>query len=103
MKKLGELYPGKPILNHDFQRGTLRKEFAAQPYTIVHIASHGEFDSDVKKRFVLTFDKNLTLDDLEHCSGPRSSATNRSSCSRSAPARPPRAMIARRSGSPASR
>ena len=40
---------------------TLKKE----PFTIVHIASHGHFDDDVRKSFVLTFDKHLTLDDLE--------------------------------------
>jgi CHAT domain-containing protein len=46
---------------HDATGETLKKE----PFTIVHIASHGHIDSDVRKSFVLTFDKHLTLDDLE--------------------------------------
>jgi CHAT domain-containing protein len=46
---------------HDATGETLKKE----PFTIVHIASHGHFDDDVRKSFVLTFDKHLTLDDLE--------------------------------------
>jgi CHAT domain-containing protein len=40
-------------------------KIAGEPFTIVHIASHGHFDDDVRKSFVLTFDKHLTLDDLE--------------------------------------
>jgi CHAT domain-containing protein len=46
---------------HDATGALLRQE----PFTIVHIASHGHFDDDVRKSFVLTFDKHLTLDDLE--------------------------------------
>jgi CHAT domain-containing protein len=53
------------MLNQDFRHEAFGEKFAAQPYTIVHIASHGHFDDDVRKSFVLTFDQHLTLDDLE--------------------------------------
>ncbi|HEY3898980.1 MAG TPA: CHAT domain-containing protein [Chthoniobacter sp.] len=46
---------------HDATGDTLRKEH----FTIVHIASHGHFDDDVHNSFVLTYDKHLTLNDLE--------------------------------------
>ena len=70
MKKLGELFPGQTILNQDFGEERLKKEFAAQPYTIVHIASHGEFNGDVKKTFVLTYNSRFTLDALEQLLRP---------------------------------
>jgi CHAT domain-containing protein len=35
------------------------------PYSIVHIASHGTFESDFRDSFLLTFDGRLTMDDLE--------------------------------------
>jgi CHAT domain-containing protein len=36
----------------------------------VHIASHGHFDSDSKKTFVLTYDGKLDLDELERMIRP---------------------------------
>jgi len=44
------------------------KELQEKPFSIVHIASHGQFDSDVNKTFVLTFDDKLTMDHLEQTS-----------------------------------
>jgi CHAT domain-containing protein len=34
-------------------------------YSIVHIASHGQFDSDPQKTFLLTYDGKLTMNHLE--------------------------------------
>jgi len=45
------------------------KELQEKPFSIVHIASHGQFDSDVNKTFVLTFDDKLTMDHLEQTVG----------------------------------
>ena len=35
----------------------------------MHIASHGQFESDVRKSFLLTFDDKLTMDQLEQYVG----------------------------------
>jgi CHAT domain-containing protein len=35
------------------------------PYNVVHIASHGQFGNDPSQTFVLAFDGQLTMDDLE--------------------------------------
>jgi CHAT domain-containing protein len=53
------------LMNKDFRHDTVGERLGREPFTIVHIASHGHFDNDVRKSFVLTFDKHLTLDDLE--------------------------------------
>jgi CHAT domain-containing protein len=55
----------RALLNKTFQHDALGEGLTREPFTIVHIASHGHFDDDVRKSFVLTFDKHLTLDDLE--------------------------------------
>ncbi len=39
-------------------------------FSIVHLATHGVFTSDVRKSFVLTHDNQLTLDDLERLIRP---------------------------------
>ena len=53
------------LMNKNFRHDTVGEKLDREPFTIIHIASHGHFDSDVRKSFVLTFDKHLTLDDLE--------------------------------------
>jgi CHAT domain-containing protein len=52
-------------MNEKFSHDEMGDKLQREPFTIVHIASHGHFDNDVRKSFVLTFDKHLTLDDLE--------------------------------------
>ena len=70
MNRLKELFNPDIIMNRDFAPERLVKDFAARPYSIVHIASHGEFNSDVKKTFVLTYASRFTLDALEQLIRP---------------------------------
>ena len=67
---LQKLFGGTPLMNENFRVANVEKVFGAQPYTLVHIASHGEFSGDVHKTFVLTYDGALTLDGLEHLIRP---------------------------------
>lgn len=53
------------MVNQNFLHDSVGEKIAGEPFTIVHIASHGHFDDDVRKSFVLTYDKHMTLDDLE--------------------------------------
>lgn len=65
LKQVGELYRAKPMMNRAFLADNVTKEFDEHSYSIVHIASHGEFSGDVNKTFVLTYDDHFTLDALE--------------------------------------
>ena len=58
-------YQGEVLLNQAFSDSKLKEEFADQQFSVVHIASHGQFDQDVNRTFILTYDAKLTLDDLE--------------------------------------
>jgi CHAT domain-containing protein len=53
------------LLNEDFTLTQLKHKLTGEQYSIVHIASHGKFDRDVRNTFVLTYDSKLTLNDLE--------------------------------------
>lgn len=69
--RLGMLYPQKEMLmNGEFVKARVTEKFSGEPFTIVHIASHGHIDSDVRKSFVLTHSDKLTLDDLERLIRP---------------------------------
>ena len=69
MATLQQLYGAEVLLNQRFLLPSVDKELQEKPFSIVHIASHGQFDSDVKKTFVLTFDDKLTMDHLEQTVG----------------------------------
>ena len=57
-------------MNGEFVKARVTEKFSGEPFTIVHIASHGHIDADVRKSFVLTHSDKLTLDDLERLIRP---------------------------------
>jgi len=59
------VYGGKVLENEAFRIANVQQELKQTSYSIVHIASHGQFASDVRNTFLLTFDDKLTLDRLE--------------------------------------
>jgi CHAT domain-containing protein len=56
---------GQELLNDSFSRARFEAELKREPYNIVHIASHGQFGDDPSQTFVLAYDGQLTMDDLE--------------------------------------
>ena len=58
-------YAGTVLEDTSFQTERFRRELALRPYTIVHIASHGEFGASAQETFLLTHDGRITLDQLE--------------------------------------
>jgi CHAT domain-containing protein len=52
------------LVDRDFLAANFEKALKAEPYTIVHIASHGQFDADVTKTFLLTYDDKVSMDQL---------------------------------------
>jgi CHAT domain-containing protein len=70
MSKINALYGGPELINAQFNKTNVQKEFSTDSYSIVHIASHGHFDSDARKTFVLTYEGKLSLDDLERMIRP---------------------------------
>jgi CHAT domain-containing protein len=62
---------GRRLLDQEFTTGTFERELRAAPFSIVHVASHGEFGSDASRTYILTYDGKLTLDRLEALILPR--------------------------------
>ncbi len=69
IEAIQRLYGGKRLLNQDFVVSAVEKELKDEQFNIVHIASHGQFEGDVKKTFLLTFDDKLTMDRLDQYIG----------------------------------
>jgi CHAT domain-containing protein len=63
------LYGGTQLLNQDFLVSSIEEELKQGDFSIVHIASHGQFASEVEQSFILAFDDKLTMDRLEQFVG----------------------------------
>jgi CHAT domain-containing protein/tetratricopeptide (TPR) repeat protein len=66
---LREVFGGTTLLNAKFSVANIERELKTGSYTIVHVASHGEFGGDVDKTFLLAFDGKLTIDRLDQLIG----------------------------------
>lgn len=62
--KITAEYNGKQLLNEDFVKRSIVEELAEVPYSMVSLSTHGRFDSDPSKSFVLTYDGQLSFDEL---------------------------------------
>ena len=61
LKAIREIYSGETLLNDQFSGDSLAEFLKKEPYSIVHIASHGHFGNDVDNTFLLAFDEKLTM------------------------------------------
>ncbi len=63
------LYGGTSLLNKQFMMSRVEEELKAHPYSVMHIASHGQFQSDSNETFLLAYDGKMTMDRLEEFVG----------------------------------
>jgi CHAT domain-containing protein len=69
LKDIQEIYGGKRLQDEEFVIGRLKQELTNVPYTIVHMATHGKFESDVRQSFLVAYDGKITMNDLERFIG----------------------------------
>jgi CHAT domain-containing protein len=65
LAEIGRLYPGATLKDETFRNVQFEQRLEEDAFTIVHIASHGQFRPDARDTFILTFDSTLSLDMLE--------------------------------------
>ena len=53
------------LRDQSFTTRNLERELTDKSYSIVHVASHAQFDADSRRSFLLTYDGKLTIDQLE--------------------------------------
>lgn len=68
LQMLRGLFKATTLVDKQFVTANLEKELK-EPYTILHIASHGQFEADSTKSFLLTFNDKLTMDKLDQFIG----------------------------------
>ncbi len=69
VRAVNQLFGGNLLLNEDFLVPRVESELKEQPFSLVHIASHGQFENDARKSFLLAYDDKLTMDRLDRFVG----------------------------------
>ena len=69
LQELQTLLGSQNLVNREFLAANFEKRLKEEQFSIVHVASHGEFGNDVENTFLLTFDDKLSLDRLNQMVG----------------------------------
>ena len=69
LSDLHKLLGSTNLVDRQFLTANFEKELKEKQFSIVHVASHGEFSNDVDNTFLLTFDDKISLDRLNQMVG----------------------------------
>jgi len=61
---LKSLYGASTLQNDDFITAAIAEQLASAEFSIVHIATHGHFDSNPQQSYLLAYDDKLSMDAL---------------------------------------
>jgi len=64
LASIHDLWGGEVLLDDGFVVDKVERAMLNEPFSIVHIASHGEFGGDVDDSYLLTHEGRITLDQL---------------------------------------
>jgi CHAT domain-containing protein len=64
LEQIREKVPGQIILNQDFTDEAVKAAIDEVPYPVVHLATHGEFSSNLEDTFILTWNDRLDINEL---------------------------------------
>lgn len=71
LTNLKQVYGASVLADSAFSTDAVSQQMSSSDYSIVHIATHGHFDSNPQKSFLLTYDDKLTMNMLEDTIGRR--------------------------------
>ncbi|MGI9289734.1 MAG: CHAT domain-containing protein [Gammaproteobacteria bacterium] len=76
IQKVSANYNSTVYQDGTFQKSTLQKELADNNYSIVHVATHAQFQSDYRESFLLTHDGKIPMNELDQAIRKRADAGN---------------------------
>lgn len=65
MDSLRREMPNTLLMNEGFTVESFKQHIGAEPYSVVHIASHGVFGKTAATSFIMAYDDVINIDDLE--------------------------------------
>jgi CHAT domain-containing protein/Flp pilus assembly protein TadD len=61
-----EVPRSEELLNQEFTKTNVQSQINSAPFTVVHMATHGQFSSNLEETFILTWDQLLKINDLDN-------------------------------------
>jgi len=65
LSKISDQVPSEMLFNQEFTTNTLKQEIGAIPFPVIHLATHGQFSSEVEDTFILTWEGQVNVNDLD--------------------------------------
>jgi CHAT domain-containing protein len=69
LASIGDVFPSRTYTDASFVTATFEREIVQGGYSVVHMATHAQFESDYRRSFLLAHDDVITMDDLEDVIG----------------------------------
>ena len=64
VKQIGSKITAQVLLNQQFTSAALQDQINATPFSVVHLATHGQFSSNAENTFILAWDKPINVNEL---------------------------------------
>lgn len=65
LEGIAKIFPGTVLKDEAFSNSSFATALDAREYSVVHIASHGQFGGNIDDTFLLTHDGRIAMNDLE--------------------------------------
>ena len=65
IKQVSATFPGKVLLNQNFTRSNFQQRVEDKPFSVIHLATHGQFSSKAEDTFLLTWDGRINVKDID--------------------------------------
>ena len=69
LQAISSLYQSTIMLDEDFVASEFKQALRHEQFNVLHIASHGQFQNEVDKTFILSFDDKITMTNLNEYIG----------------------------------
>ncbi|NJM86837.1 MAG: CHAT domain-containing protein [Hydrococcus sp. RU_2_2] len=66
LQEIRSLLPSRELLNQNFTSDALQDLIRSQNFSVIHVATHGQFSSDPQQTFILAWDKRIDVNDLSN-------------------------------------
>ncbi|ABW30904.1 TPR domain protein [Acaryochloris marina MBIC11017] len=64
LNQIGTIVSSRNLLNQAFTRSAFQREVSTEPYSVVHLATHGQFSSKLEDTFLLTWEDKVNITQL---------------------------------------
>ncbi|MEO0770196.1 MAG: CHAT domain-containing protein [Cyanobacteria bacterium J06649_4] len=65
IEQISDSVNAKVLVDRDFTRDNLATEIGRVPFPILHLATHGQFSSDLEETYLLAWDQRISVSDLD--------------------------------------